>query len=168
MKKRLNTIFNIFLIVILVIFLTQRLPSLSGHYKIEGTPLKNYTLTNLDGTLVLLPKTNKKNVFVFWATWCGPCSIELSRINKLIEAKIISPNDVYAINMGEDISLVFRTTKEKGYLFNTVIDQKGLLTRDLKIEATPSIVFIDHNQTIIWISSGISPTLIYRLKNFLN
>lgn len=168
MKKNLSSIFNIIPIFILAIILSNRLPILYRHYKIEGTPLKNYTLTNLDASSIVLPEKNKKNIFIFWATWCGPCSIELNRINKLLLENIITSNNVYAINMGEDIALVRKMIKDKGYIFKTVIDQKGLLARDLKIEATPSIVFINEDQTINWLTSGVSPTLNYRLKKFVH
>lgn len=171
MKKRLHFLANTLLFLAFAWMLFQRVPLFYEQFKKEGTQLKSYTLTTLDGSSVILPVLKKKAVFVFWATWCAPCSVELERINTLMRDKEINIDSlydsIYAVNMGEDHSLIKKTIEQKGYLFQVVVDSRGHLTRDLNIKATPSLVFVDEDQKIEWISSGLSPTLVFRLKQFL-
>jgi len=53
----------------------------------------NLALTTLDGTAVDFSKFKGKTIFLnFWATWCGPCLIELPSIQKLYD-KVKDKND---------------------------------------------------------------------------
>ena len=115
----------------------------------------------------VFPKENEKSVVIFWATWCGPCSVELNRINKAIINNEIDRRFIYAVNMGEDQSVVERDFKNKNYQFESYYNLDNKLASQLKAEVTPTIAFIDNQKRLRWISSGISPTLIYRIKNFL-
>lgn len=112
-------------------------------------------------------KPNEKSVVIFWATWCGPCTLELKRINNAIINKEIDPRYLYAVNMGEDPNLVKAEYAKRNYKFQPYFDLNKNLTDQLKVEVTPTVLFIDEKQTLKWISSGISPSLIYRIQNFL-
>jgi len=50
----------------------------------KGKPAPKFTLTDLDGKKVSLADYKGKAVLLnFWATWCGPCKIEIPWIEKL-------------------------------------------------------------------------------------
>lgn len=104
---------------------------------------------------------------IFWATWCGPCTLELKRINNAVINKEIDPRYIYAVNMGEETTLVNAEFAKRQYKFQSYYDFDKNLARQLQIEVTPTVLFIDEKQTLKWISSGISPTLVYRIQNFL-
>ena len=55
----------------------------------------------------------------FWATWCGPCEVELKRINTMITEKRILPTDVLAISSQEDLQTVKLTVKKENYLLQS-------------------------------------------------
>jgi thiol-disulfide isomerase/thioredoxin len=53
---------------------------------LKGKPAPNFTLTDLNGRKVSLADYKGKAVLLnFWATWCGPCKLEIPWIEKLRE-----------------------------------------------------------------------------------
>lgn len=114
----------------------------------------------------IFPPPKEKSVMVFWATWCGPCSVELKRINAAIEDGSISAKNLFAVNMGEDQSVIDKTLKERHYRFPVVRDSGNQLAQSLGVSVTPTVAFISADGQIKWLSSGLSPTLIYRIGRF--
>jgi len=135
--------------------LFQRLPQILAHFQGQGKIV----------SAVKLQK--EKRVYVFWATWCGPCTLELNRINQAIINKEIDSRHIYAVNMGEDPVLVKQEMQKRSYQFQSYDDVDNALVKELKVEVTPTVALVDEKHTLQWISSGISPTLIYRIQKFL-
>lgn len=162
----MKSISTILFFALLIYVLAQRLPGLILAQGKQGTKIESaLTIQTLQGPVVKFPLKEKK-ALVFWATWCGPCDVELSRIDRLIKDKKINGNDVIAIAGDEDIELVRKTILERGYQFLTAMDPGGKLATFFEIQATPSIVLVDETSTISWFTMGLSPTLELRLKYF--
>ncbi|MGZ3788514.1 MAG: TlpA family protein disulfide reductase [Bacteriovorax sp.] len=151
-----------FFIAIILIALFMRGPMLLEQFKQQGTKI---TPVVLEGKL--FPPQGSKSVLVFWASWCGPCTIELNRIQKALDKKEISPINIYAVNLGESQDVVNKVIRERKFQIPVVLDNNGELANLLHVKATPTVAFVDDKGTINWISSGLSPSLIYRIKSFL-
>lgn len=151
-----------FLLVTLTFVLMMRGPSLLDHFSRQGTRVNPVVFNGQ-----LFPAPNVKSVLVFWASWCGPCTIELGRIQKAIEQQEISPIHIYAINTGESQAVINKVINERKFKIPIVVDEFGILSRLFNVTATPTIIFIDESGKVDWISSGLSPSLIYRIKSFL-
>ncbi len=151
-----------FLLVILLFALFMRGPSLLDQFSRQGTRVNPIVFNGQ-----LFPAPNAKSVLVFWASWCGPCTIELGRIQKAIEQHEISPIHIYAINTGESQAVINKVINERKFKIPIIVDESGALSKLFNVNATPTIVFIDESGEINWITSGLSPSLIYRIKKFL-
>ena len=45
----------------------------------------------------ILPDSNQ--ILIYWATWCGPCKIELERFQSAVNEGSLPPNNVWALNI---------------------------------------------------------------------
>lgn len=160
--------FNIVLVIGVIYFLAQRLPGIMELYRLEGQVAATSQVTDLSsGNPINLPFTEKK-VLVFWATWCGPCKVELARINKLIESGAIPAESVVAVSVKEEASLVADFVKQNNYLFKVALDESGQAAQLYQVSGTPTIYFIAESGKTEWVTMGLSPSLEIRLKAFLN
>jgi thioredoxin-related protein len=89
-------------------------------------------------------------------------------MNQMILQKEISAEQVLAISIGEEPGLVEKVSKERNYQFRVAIDADGRVANLFKVRGTPTLIFIDRQANIRWLSSGISPLLGFRLKQFLS
>ena len=122
----------------------------------------------LAGERLDLSKETKPRAVVFWATWCGPCTVELRRLQAMIDRKQIEPQSVVAISSGEEAAVVQKEIEERKYTFTVALDREGAASRQLGVSATPTIFLVEPGGKIHWSSVGVSPTLELRVANFVN
>jgi thiol-disulfide isomerase/thioredoxin len=166
--KGFSLLFNIFFTVFVVYRLSERIPKAIDHYQMENQFLPEFQIPLLDGNNLNSQSWSQKKILDFWATWCGPCKLELSRLNKLIEdGKIKDPSSIVAISSFEEVNLVTKEAHDRAYRFTIGLDQNGSMSQEFKISGTPTIIFVDQNKKIDWITTGISPSLELRTLDFL-
>ncbi len=164
---KLSSMLNVLFWCLLAYLFYLRLPSVLEHWKIEDSLAPDFEVALLSGSIFSLKNYPKPLVIVFWATWCGPCEIELTRINKMIESGSIKADSILAISTYEDPDLVRKVVLERQYRFLTGIDSNGKIGDAYQIKGTPTIVFVDREQKISWITTGLSPLLGVRIEKFL-
>ncbi len=147
---------------IIIFAIVTRLPTFIEQFKQQGTRISPIIVEGK-----LFPNPGSKSVLVFWASWCGPCTIELNRIKSAIEKKEINSKNIFAINLGESQEVITKVIKERKLNIPVINDEKGSIANLFNVKVTPTIVFIDEKGRIDWISAGLSPSLIYRIKYFL-
>ncbi len=158
-------IFDFALIGLVAFLLYQKLPGIIDNWKSSGQMQPEFEAENSSGLMERFPNSHRR-LIVFWATWCGPCGLELSRIQNLIRWGILQPNEVAAISSGEARDLVLRTSHEKAYTFNIYMDSSYQAAKINHIEGTPTLIMINEKNEIIWKTSGVSPLLEIRLWLF--
>lgn len=161
-KQTINIVFAF----ILSYVAAQRIPSILEMYNTEGKLAQSATVKELNNQLIVIP-LKKKHIIVFWATWCGPCKVELGRINKMILNREIDAGLVLAVSVAEDSELVKSVVTDHGYLFKVAIDQTGKAAELYKVSGTPTLLFLDNDQKIQWMTTGLSPSLEFRIRSFL-
>ncbi|HKR12563.1 MAG TPA: TlpA disulfide reductase family protein [Pyrinomonadaceae bacterium] len=91
----------------------------------KNTAMAEFELTDLDGRKWSLADLKGKVAFInLWATWCGPCRLELPYVEKL-RAQLKDRKDVVilTLNIDEEVGLVQPFMKEKKYTFPVLLGQ---------------------------------------------
>ncbi|HEY5572644.1 MAG TPA: TlpA disulfide reductase family protein [Anaerolineales bacterium] len=108
-------------------------------------PAPDFELEMLSGGKVGLEDFRGQVVLInFWATWCGPCRVEMPAIQSRFEQ--YSPDlVVLAINFDEPAEEVEAYGEELGLTFPILLDPGGRVQRLYKIRGYPSTYIIDEN-----------------------
>lgn len=168
MKKYLTPM-NILTIFVLAFFLYQKIPLWINANQIKGTLISPKQVTTITTSLksseqLFFPNSNHNTIAIFWASWCGPCKIEMERLKKSVEQNKIDSKRIFAINPFEDEVIIRRFLKENPYPFNFINYEQELNV--LNISMTPTTVFFKKNK-IEKTESGMSLIGIWSAENFL-
>jgi len=139
----------------------------------EGTEAPNFTLKNLDGEEVSLSQFRGKYVLVnFWATWCGPCKVEMPSLEALYQrfknkkfALLAISNDMF----GSTVVKPF--VKANNLNFSILLDQRLKASNAFGVTSLPSTFMIDPEGEIIGALFGAedwaTPSNILYFENLL-
>jgi thiol-disulfide isomerase/thioredoxin len=119
-----------------------------------GKTAPGFHYTGTDGESISLSDLRGKAVMLnFWATWCGPCNLEMPLIEKLSEED--RPDiEMLTVNVGESASKVSEFMSEKGYSFPVLLDTAGQIGSMYQVRAIPTTFFIDSKGIIRNIKTG--------------
>ena len=106
-----------------------------------------------DGSaLVITP--NQPMLVNFWATWCGPCLVEMPALQTAYQAYHDKGVRIIAVNLGEPSDVVSAWTQRFGLTFDIVIDPDRRLMDRYRVRGAPSSYFIDRRGIIRHIAYG--------------
>lgn len=159
---------NILLTLVVLTLLAAKVPLIYSNFKTEGTLAADFSVQTNKGHDFHLKDITANKIIIFWATWCPPCELELSRINEMVKDKKINADSILAISINEEKEIVDRAVSERGYEFIVGYDFDGHISKKYSVEGTPTLVFIDKDKKINWLSTGLSPFLTLRTKIFLD
>ena len=94
------------------------------------------------GTLALSDLRGKPVLLNFWATWCGPCLIEMPELQSVHE-RLGDKLTVLAANLGESSTRAQDYFDELGLTFTTVLDRDEEVYGGYRGFGLPTSVFID-------------------------
>lgn len=163
MKKYLNFIFY----AIIFGLLATKIPTIYKNYSAQNKPAPMASLKRLSGEEIAFPIPGQKTIVVFWATWCGPCKVELSRLNQMMARGEIKSNQLLAVSIQESAATVNSYLDKNPFQFLVALDESGQIAEKYNVQGTPTIAFLDESGKVDWITTGLSPTLEFRVKNFL-
>ena len=121
-------------------------------------------------------KTGKPAVLSFFATWCGPCRVEmpvldtLSQSYKNINFYLV---DVSGLTQGkskmkEDPAKVKIMVESLGVTLQVLMDKYGKVAEKYGVKSLPRLVVIDAKGTVHYIHDGYAPGDEKKLKEVLD
>ena len=121
-------------------------------------------------------KTGKPAVLSFFATWCGPCRVEmpvldtLSQSYKNINFYLV---DVSGLTQGkskmkEDPAKVKIMVESLGVTLQVLMDKYGKVAEKYTVKSLPRLVVIDDKSKVHYIHDGYAPGDENKLKEILD
>ena len=169
--------FNIKTSLIYCLAFTCILLLLSSTFCLAGTektlPAPNFTLKSLSGEEVSLLQKRGNYVLVnFWATWCGPCKVEMPSLETLHQrfktknfSLIAISNDMFGARIVEPF------IKAHNLSFTVLLDQQLQVSNKFGVISLPTTFMIDPEGNIIGELRGAedwaSPDNILYFENLL-
>lgn len=127
----------------------------------------DFTLTDQFGNSHTLSEYKGKTVFLnFWATWCGPCRMEMPYIQKVYEDYGNNSGDVIILGVANpktkdrpnnsDVTReeVESFLSENGYTYPVAMDLDGSIFAAYGIQAFPTTFMIDKNGNVYGYAPG--------------
>jgi thiol-disulfide isomerase/thioredoxin len=129
----------------------------------------NFKIRDLNGTVIDFKDFKGKTIFInVWATWCGPCRIEMPSIQSMYD-KVDKEKIVFimlAVDEKKDFQKVVNFVNEKKYTFPVYVPHE-FLPDQLMVRIIPTTFVIDANGKIASKETGAANYDTEKFRNFL-
>jgi len=120
-------------------------------------PVPSFSLKQLDGSPFNLDDHLKRQVIVldFWATWCGPCTRSLKKLQELHEKCPEALVLAVAIDDGRTLAQVAPYVQGRGFTFTVLLDTDASVCRMFNPGGgVPFTAVIDRRGALAYSHSG--------------
>jgi peroxiredoxin len=110
---------------------------------VVGEPAPDFVLKNLNGEQVRLSDQKGKVVLInFWATWCGPCIVEMPMFQDFYDIHK-DQLEILALNNMEDKPKVANFVDDNNLSFPVLLDSQADVALQYLVRAFPTSYLID-------------------------
>ncbi|MEZ4729496.1 MAG: TlpA disulfide reductase family protein [Caldilineaceae bacterium] len=120
----------------------------------EGDLAPDFLLQSDDGRHLRLQDLQGRPVLInFWATWCGPCRLEMPEL--VATAKNHKELVVLAVNVQEELAQIEPFAEDFAMTIPIVRDTDGALRQTYRVRGMPTSIFIDKEGKVAAVWSGL-------------
>jgi peroxiredoxin len=119
------------------------------------SPAPDFTLRQLDGPNLRLGEQRGRVVMVnFWASWCGPCRIEMPHLSRLYDKYRGTGFVLLGVNIDDDPGAAKAVAGKLGLKFPVLLDTDKRVVATYDLNAMPATVFIDRDGRVRYLHRG--------------
>jgi peroxiredoxin len=135
-----------------------------------GSPAPDFTLKALDGREVRLSdyRGNQTVIVAFWASWCGPCRMEMPSLQSFYSTHRGGGVEVLAVSIDDDPVAAQTYAKQNRLPFPVLIDNNQQAASEYRVEGIPVIFVVDPAGKVRYALEGLNPSLEATLTVELN
>ena len=127
-----------------------------------GSPLPDFTFTDINGVTHTLSETLKEKEMVLinlWATWCGPCKAEFPYLEEAYE-QFSDKVEVFALSVEgtDDDEKLTAYAQEHGLTFPISRDEAGIAA-GFGLSSVPTSLVVDRFGNVTFLESGSQTTV---------
>ncbi|MBI3953087.1 MAG: TlpA family protein disulfide reductase [Chloroflexi bacterium] len=120
-----------------------------------GQIAPDFTLERLDGGVLALRELRGRVVLVnFWATWCGPCKVEMPIIQQVYNEYRARGFEVVGVDFGEPREDAADFVQRGGFSWPFVLDSDQAIAKRYNVLGLPSSFFLDRQGIVRRIHVG--------------
>lgn len=134
---------------------------LAGPALAAGKAAADFTLRDVANTSHTLSQYKGKVVLInFWATWCGPCQVEMPHLEKM--HKELGPKGLVVLGISadaaRDVSKVKPLAMSKGLTYPVLLDpQTQVVAQYNPTKTLPYNVLVDRSGAVAEVHAGYNP-----------
>lgn len=126
--------------------------------RLKGKPAPGFMLTSLDGKKVSLSDYKGRPVLVnFWATWCGPCKIEMPWFEEL--RKQYANQGFEILGLADDVDagkdVIAKTSHQLGVTYPILLTDGKVQNAYGGLEVLPMSFYVDRNGVVVEVTAGL-------------
>jgi peroxiredoxin len=171
-------ILGLALLAILTVLLTWRASILettlereSEQPELVDKQAPDFSAQTLDGRIVSLAdfRGQKKVVVTFWASWCGPCRLEMPTLIEFYKTNHTDSSDfeILAVSIDDDPKEAADFATAMKLNFPVLLDSGKHIASAYGVDGIPTMFLIDKNGKVTYGRAGYDATMEYRLGNEL-
>lgn len=126
--------------------------------KIQAAP--DWALPEIrSGSQVRLSEATRKSpvVFDFWASWCGPCRMEMPHLER-VSQKYRGQVAFYGVNSDDSPPVMLAFAQQNGLTYPMLSDARRSVATRYGAEALPILIVVDTHNNVRAVSVGYDPT----------
>jgi peroxiredoxin len=141
--------------VIVPVFPTVTQISMQRINPAEGNLAPDFELADLDGELISLGDSSGKVVLInFWATWCGPCRLEMPIFQDRYERYADEGFEILAVNGDSPLAEVISFQQDYELSFPILVDGNDRVQNAYRIFLFPTSFLVDREGIIRFVVYG--------------
>jgi peroxiredoxin len=133
-------------------------------------PAPDFSVLALDGrTVSLADFRGKKLVVAFWASWCGPCRMEMPSLVQFYKANHSDSSDfeILAVSIDEDTGAATNFATAQGLNFPVLLDPGKRMASAYQVEGIPTMFVIDKAGKVTYGQTGFDAAMESQLASEL-